>query len=343
MRRGVVMAIGVVIAWNAAVSADEIVFKNGEKLVGKIERLVDGKLKVASETAGAVTVDFATVRTFSTDRPEVLHFRDGTVTRQKVNAADDHKITTEGTELVPAHTFAVADIIAINPPKKVAPKWTGNVTAGYTITRGNSETDTANVDVDVSRRGEQDRINLKGAYLYGRQEDPGTGEDKTTQDKWFASTKYDYFLNEKMYTFVNGRIERNKIAKLDNRLSVGGGGGYQWIETDVMNIWTQAGLGWLYENYDDEDSSQSDVTAQLTYHVNRRLNEHVTVLHDLSFYPALEDFSSYFMTTQVELRASITRTVFASFKVVMDYDSTPARDANKTDLTYIFGVGIRLF
>jgi len=342
MRTGIVIAIGVVVAWSAAVSADEIVFKNGEKLVGKVESVIEGKLKVTSETAGTVTVDFATVRTFSTARPVVLHFRDGTVTRQKVNAADDGKIMTEGTELVPAHTFAVVDIIAVNPPIKVPPKWTGNVTAGYTITRGNSETDTANVDVDVSRRGEKDRINLKGAYLYGRQEDPSTGEDKTTQDKWFASTKYDYFLNEKMYTFVNGRIERNKIAKLDNRLSVGGGGGYQWIETDVMNIWTQAGLGWLYENYDDEDSSQSEVTAQLMYHVNRRLNEHVTVLHDLSFYPALEDFSSYFMTTQFELRASITRTVFASFKVVMDYDSTPARDADKTDLTYIFGIGIRL-
>jgi len=343
MRRGVVMAIGVVMAWNAAVSADEIVFKNGEKLVGKVESVIEGKLKVTSETAGEVTVDFATVRTFSTDSPVVLHFRDGTVTRQKVNAADDGKITTDGTELVPAHTFAVTDIIAVNPPMKVPPKWKGNVTAGYTITRGNSETDTANVDVDMSRRGEKDRISLKGAYLYGRQEDPATGEEKVTQDKWFASTKYDYFLDEKTYVFANGRLERNKIANLDNRLSVGAGAGYQWLESDAMNLSTEAGLGWLYENYDDEDSSQSDVTAQLTYHIDRQLNEHVTALHDLSYYPALEELSSYFLTTQVELRASITKTVFASFKVVMDYDSTPARDANKTDLTYIFGIGVRLF
>ena len=343
MRRGVVMAIGVAIAWNAAVSADEVVFRNGEKLVGKIESVIEGKLKVTSETAGEVTVDFATVRTFSTDRPVVLHFRDGTVTRQKVSAADDERITAEGTELVPAHTFAVADIIAVNPPVKVPPQWKGNVTAGYTITRGNSETDTANIDVDVSRRGEKDRITVKGAYLYGRQEDPSTGDDKITQDKWFASTKYDYFLYGKTYVFGAGRLERNKIADLDNRLSVGAGAGYQWLESDAMNLSTEAGLGWLYENYDEEDSSQSDVIAQLSYHIDRQLNEHVTALHDLSYYPALEDLSSYFLTTQVELRASITKTMFASFKVVMDYDSTPARNAEKTDLTYIFGLGVRLF
>ena len=110
-----------------------------------------------------------------------------------------------------------------------------------------------------------------------------------------------------------------------------------------MNVSTEAGLGWQYENYDDEEDSESEIVAQLTYHVDRQMNEHVTVLHDLSYYPALEDFSSYFLTTQAELRASITQTVFASFKVVMDYDSTPARDADKTDLTYIFGIGIRLF
>jgi putative salt-induced outer membrane protein YdiY len=337
------MAIGLIVAWNAAVSADEILFMNGEKLVGKIESVIEGKLKVASETAGTVTVDFATVRTFSTDRPVVLHFRDGTVTRQKVNAADDGRIATEGTELVSAHTFAVADIIAVNPPLRVPPKWKGNATAGYTITRGNSETDTANVNVDVLRRGEKDRITLKGAYLYGRQEDPSTGDDKITQDKWFASTKYDYFFDGKTYVFGTGRLERNKTAHLDNRLSIGAGVGYQWVESDAMNLSTEAGLGWLYENYDDEDSSQSDVIAQFSYHIDRQLNEHVTALHDLSYYPALEDLSSYFLTTQVELRASITKTVFASFKIVLDYDSTPAREAEKTDLTYILGIGVRLF
>ncbi len=328
---------------SATVSADEVVFKNGERLVGTIERVVDGKITITSEAVGSVTVDFVQVATFSTNAPVEIHFKDGTVTSQKVEAAGCGRISTAGTDVVQAQSFAVDSIVAINPPKKVPARWTGNITAGYTLTKGNSETETANIGVSLARRAENDRITLDAAYLFSAQEDPDTGGEKTTQDKWYAGLKYDYFVSEKTYVFGNGRVERNRIAELDNRLTLGGGIGCQWFESETFNLGTEAGIAWLYEKYDTEDDSQSEFSVQLGYHLDKQLNDHVTFLHNLTYYPAFSDLSDCFLTTQAELRAALTKSLFGSFKVVLDYDSTPAAGSKKTDLTYILGVGLKLF
>jgi len=343
MKRAARLAICLMVMCSATVSADEVVFKSGERLAGTIERLVGGKLTIASEAAGSVTVDLVKVATFSTDAPIEIHFEDGTVTCQKVEAAESGRISTAGTDVVAAQSFAVDSIVAINPPKKAPAEWTGNVTAGYTLTRGNSETETANIDVSLARRAENDRITLNAVYLFSAQENPDTGDEKTTQDKWYGALKYDYFVSKKTYVFGNGRVERNRIAELDNRLTLGGGMGYQWLESETFNLGTEVGIAWLYEKYDTEDDSENEFSVQLGYHLDKQLNDHVTFLHNLTYYPAFSDPSDCFLTTQAELRAALTKSLFGSFKVALDYDSTPAAGAKKTDLAYILGVGLKLF
>jgi len=64
------------------------------------------------------------------------------------------------------------------------------------------------------------------------------------------------------------------------------------------------------------------------------------LLHDLTYYPSLEQFSDYFLTATAELRASLTKTMFANFKVIFNFDSTPAPDRGSTDIKYLLGVGI---
>jgi len=307
----------------------------------------EGKITITSETIGDVQVRIEDVETFSTDTPIELHFKDGTVLTEKVQADDAGLVATEGSGVVKPQTFAVSDIVAVNPPSKPKPKWKGDITAGYTITKGNSNTSTANVNIDMARRSETDRITLGGAYLFSQQEDPNTGDNETTTDKWYTSVKYDYFFAPKAYTFVDARLERNRIADLDMRLTTGLGAGFQWIETERIELNTEAGLAWLYEAYSTDETgeknSSNEISAQLGYHLDASLNDHVSFLHRLKYYPAASNLSDYYLTTDAELRADLTRSLFASIKGILDFDSTPAEDAKHSDITYIFGLGIRLF
>lgn len=343
MRRAFILTAAVLLAWSCTLHADEVVFTNGDRLTGTVKNLVGGKLSVTSLLAGTVTVDWASVATFSTDAPVRLHLKDGTVVNQKVDAAESGRIGIPGSEVLQAQTFAIADIAAINPPAKPKPKWGGNVTAGFTMTRGNSETEMASLDADVSRRGEKDRTTLKAGYLYGKQKDPATGENVKTTDKWFASAKYDYFFSKKWYGFGIGRVERDNVANLDLRALLGAGVGYQWIETDKTKFATEAGVAFKREEFAGAVSAENDFAAHLAYRFEQKFSDQVSFLHDLTYYPAFDEPSDYFLTTQAELRAMLTKSLFASAKVVMNRDSTPAPGAKKTDLLYIVGVGLKLF
>lgn len=339
--RHLYLAVTFLCAWQlcSTTRGDEVFFTNGDHLTGKIKRLTNGKLIFKSEVAGELTVDISKVKTFSSDEPVEVHFTDGTVIKQKILSSVAGTISIEDTETLKTQPFALVKITSINPPLKPPPKWHGAISAGFTSTHGNSTTDNRNVGVDISRRSKNDRITVKADYARGRQEDPGTGEKETTEDWWRTKLKYDYFVSKKFYVYGDSRYEKDSIAELDRRVVVGGGGGYQWIESDNMNFATEAGLASLYERFENETDSNTEVSVQLGYHFDKKLHKTIKFISDLTYYPSTGKWSDYYLTSTTELRASVTKNMFTNFKAIFDYDATPAPGKGRTDVKYILGVG----
>jgi hypothetical protein len=75
------------------------------------------------------------------------------------------------------------------------------------------------MSLNAVRRAEKDRISAGAGYYYGREEDRDTGDKDTTVDYWFALAKYDYFLTKQLYLFGGIRVERDRIADLDLRVT----------------------------------------------------------------------------------------------------------------------------
>ena len=336
MKRSLIAAaVAAVLA--VPVQGDEVVFKNGDRLTGKIKSVDGGKLKMSTAVAGDVTIDMGGVRTFKTDEPIEMHLADGSVLKQQVNASpEEGKIATAGGDTIAAQTVPVASVQKVNPPPV---QWTGSVVAGALFTRGNTDTDSANVAIDAVRRAEIDRITLGAGYLYGRQEN-GDGDKETTTDNWFVLGKYDYFLSKKLYLYGSERIERDRIANLDLRSTTSAGLGYQWLESAKANFNTEAGVAWIYEDYRTGDS-EDHFAARLAYHYDRKLNDKVLFFHNLEYLPSFEDISDFNLNTDAGIRADLTDKLFAEFKFEMRHDATPAPDADKNDFRYMVGVGWR--
>jgi putative salt-induced outer membrane protein YdiY len=121
---------------------------------------------------------------------------------------------------------------------------------------------------------------------------------------------------------------------------IGGGAGYQWIESARTNLSTEVGAASRYEKYDNTPESDDQLSLQAGYNFDHQLNDTVKFLHDLTYYPAFEDFADYYLTTTAELRASLTKTMFANFKVIYNYDETPAPGQGSSDTKYLLGVGL---
>ena len=308
MRYKMIITLLAMIALSQVGYGDEIKFKNGNVITGKIVQLTDGKLVIKSDVAGEITAELSNIRTISSEEPVTVNLKDGTGFTQKLIGAQNGRFAIQGNDSIRAQEFSVSDIVTINPPAKPEPKWHGNISAGVTSTHGNTKTDSVTGSANASKRTDNDRTTLSADYAKSKQQDKTTGDDLTIEDWWRARAKYDYFFSHKMYGYIDSRYEKDSVAQLDRRVTVGLGGGYQWIESDNMNFSTELGLASLYEKYDNQTDSNSELSMQLGYHFDKKLRDNISFINDMTYYPALQKFSDYYLTTTAEIRTNFTKT-----------------------------------
>ncbi len=327
------LAIGALLIAAPAL-ADEIDFKNGDKLTGKIVQTSGDQLTIDSSVAGTVIVKMSDVKTFSTDAPIVLKFKDGTIINDKVKAAEAGSVTTAGTGTAKSQDVALADLTAINPVQG----WTGDLTIGGLITRGNSDTQQLNVGADATRRTDTDRIIGHAQYLYGRTKDQTTGNTTETTNNWTLNGEYDLFFDKQLYGYAVAGLKKDRIADINILVTPGAGLGYQWIERPTLNFNTELGVGYFYEDFSN-DGSNDYVDGRAAYHVDAKINDRISLFHDFEFLESLENYKQFYVNTDAGIRVALTTKWFAELKNIWNYDAAPAPGAKKNDLQWILSVG----
>jgi len=329
-----------VAVWQSGISyGGQIVLSNGDRITGKLERVADGKVYFTSELFGAITLNAGQVLTFTTDEPVKIVLQDETVLSRQITAAQGGTLTLAESSVANVQQISMSDVVAINPPTPESPRWQSSVSVGWTSVHGNTQSENINASASTSLRRETDRTSFSADYGRGQQRDKDTGKDTTTANWWRAQGKYDYFFTEKFYGFLEGRYATDKVAYLDRRMIGAVGAGYQWVESDRMNFATEAGLAYSTERFSNDTPGKNETSAQAGYHFDMKLTDKLMFINDLTYYPSFGQFSDYFLTTTAELRAALTTRVYANFKVMFDYDTSPARGQGNTDVKYILGIG----
>lgn len=317
------------------VVGDEVLFKSGDRLTGTVKSVDGGKMVFDSAVAGSITLKMADIKTFSTEKPIEIVQTNGTVAVQKVGAGAEGQVALL-TEAEQPKTVALAEISKVNPPKA---KWTGSIVANGVLMRGNTDSSTASVAAQATRRSEKDRIELGAGYSFASQRDNNTRKDSTIADNWFLKGKYDYFFSTRFFGYGNIKYEKDRIAYLDMRLSPGGGLGYQWLESPELNFFTEGGLSYVHEAYTDPDDTRDYLAARLAYHLLYTLNDHVKGFHNVEVFPNLADIQAVLVNADLGLRAAMTERLFMEAKAQLAYNSQPSDGRDKKDLRYTLGIG----
>ncbi|MBN2210270.1 MAG: DUF481 domain-containing protein [Sedimentisphaerales bacterium] len=333
--------------------ADMVQFTNGDRLTGVFLRYEEGKIVFKSEVLGEVKLDPARIVTFTSEEPAEIYFQDGTMTTARIEAGEAGRITIAPLDLVTQRTISLSDFTKINPTPPPPPKWTGNVSAGLSASRGNTFENGANLSATALLRRAKDRIKTYVNVL-AAQSKGGDGDMQTTEGSFTVGGQYDYFFTEKFYGFANLRYRTDHVANLDYRLLGGLGAGYQWVESKKLNFSTDIGVAEVCEQYTDrvnedlngdgiawdkEITRSSEVSLQAGYHFDWAINNVFSFHHNTRYYPAFSDFTDFLLTSDAEIRAKLTKNLFANFQTLLEYDSTPGKDSTYADTKYILGIG----
>lgn len=314
--------------------ADQLVFKNGDRWTGTLVSMQEGKVKFRTELVGELTVPFSRVDTLSADQPVEIHMSDGTVVVDAVASADAGSFRTLGQAMAGEQLFPLAETVAINPKEA---EWTGKLLAGSEFERGNSIKDSAYVELNAGFDGKRHRMTLRASYDGERTTDRDT-KVSTTQDRnLFGRMMYEYLFSERNFWYVSSSGEKDGPSNLDLRFIAGTGLGRDIFKRPGLRLKVYAGPTFVSENFSDDTSDEQRAAGTLGW------DGLYEIIPDLDFFTdgtyTMASGNDIIVRSQVGLRNDLTKRLFLEGKILWEYDSQPAGDAERQDVDYILGLG----
>ncbi len=320
------------------VSADTLVFKSGARLEGEVVRIVGGEITFKSDDVGEVKVKQEKVASIETAKPNTVQYNDKT-TEQGVISMEEGNYTLTGKPL------DMSKVKAVNPEVEA---WHGSVNLSANAARGNTVSEKVALVADANRRWEKDRFTGNFGYYFAQN---GTDRDnkEKTEDRIELGAQEDHFWSTAVYSYVNGRFERDGINDLQYRYRLGTGIGYQWLDgyvheaTGKWSFSQEAGLTYIkekYEHADDDDRMAFRYAHHLTW--APRWFTDFAFTHNLEYLPDTEDWAeSYLIDADLGFTYAFSAAWQLMGKVEWDYNSTPGPGTKSSDFRYMLGLGYK--
>ncbi len=314
--------------------ADELHLSNGDVITGQLIRMEENQLFFKTTYAGEIKVNWSEVTNLSTDDPITVIFNDGKVVSGISQKAPFNMMQLETEKREVPFDFKLSEVVAINPGKKPAVKITARLNVGLTQERGNTDTDSLRLDGEFNARSEKNRYTLLGEL----NKEKSRGD--TTVENWLAFGRYSYFLTQKWFLSANTIFEHDKFADLDLRSTLGAGVGYQFFESETLNLAVAAGPAWVNEDFIESDDDDYSAGQWLFNYDQFFFNKFVQLFHRQAGSIKLADTSKWLIRTRQGLRFPIYKGFTTTLQYNYDYNNDPSLEADeKWDSQLMFLLG----
>jgi putative salt-induced outer membrane protein YdiY len=243
------------LALSAALFADQVTLKNGDRLTGTVVKSDGTTLVLHTDAAGDVTIQFATIQEIKTDQELHVSAKGGKSAVGPVTTTDgkiEIATKTNGTVEVPKDDVTIIrnDAEQLAYDKSLHPGlahgWTGGANVGFSIARGNSETENLALAINAVHPTLNDKITL---YLSSIDTQNDLATPSTVANLVQGGLRYDRNLNPRVFAFAAGDFMSNALQFLDLRQVYTGGFGYHAIKSDPTTFDILAGINYTHETY----------------------------------------------------------------------------------------------
>ena len=316
--------------------ADEILMKDGSRLIGTVvKQSCSSILDFSTTYAGVIKIKWAEVSEVIIDQPMTLLLKNG-----ETHQVSSAKGTQEGVATVAdsgkTETFTLSEIAYVNPePWRLGEgwMWTGRVNTDLNHERGNSDKDEYEADFNMTFRRADDRVKFSGDY------DREKSNDVLTDDDWRLNGRYDYFVDEKFFYGGTLGLEHDRFADLRLRTMIGPLAGYEFYESKAMNL--EVAVGPMYVKEDFYDANNDDyVGFGWQFDFDRFLiPDRIQFYHRHNGLLQLDDVENLVWDAWTGLRFPIYAGIVASTEVQVEYDGGAQKGVDTTDTTYNIKLG----
>ncbi|MEZ5502165.1 MAG: DUF481 domain-containing protein [Halioglobus sp.] len=311
---------------------DEVVLKNGSRLIGTVTGSRKGVVTIETDFAGTLEVALDKITSINTREPVVVLLEDETVLRDSPLNINEQELVVVGAE----QTYPVENLRIVNPePWELGQgyRWTGALGFALSSQRGNTDTNELDYKLATVWRSKRDRYSLNA-----NGENDAADGDKTA-DNWQVTGKYDYFLEDPNYVGLLTFVEKDKFRDLDLRYLIGPYLGRQFYDEPIFSMNGELGFSYVTEEYnvaEDQDYAASNWNLHAS---SDYLGGDSSLYFDQLGVWNLEDTSDVIVNSTFGLSFPLFWSLEAAAEVLLEYDSGAVDDVDKLDQTYKVRIG----
>jgi putative salt-induced outer membrane protein len=359
LRKIEVVALILFLGLATAVFADQITLKNGDRLTGTVVKS-DGKVLVLhTEFAGDVSLQFAAITQITSEKELHVSTSDKRTVVGPVTSSDgklEVATKTLGTVEVPVGSVVLIrnDAEQAAYDKSLHPGlthgWNGGVDVGFSLARGNSETENLALALNAAHPTLNDKIILHVSSIYT---DNQLATPSTVADLIQAGIRYDRNINPRLFGFGAADFMSNALQDLDLRSVYAGGLGYHAIKSDGTTLDFLAGLNYTHETYSN-GPPVTPATVPPTYtsygvtnrfaaltlgeDLTHKLGKSTVITENLYLFPDLSNTGEYRATFNFGSVTKISKWLGWQNQFGDIYVSNPPSTAKKNDVIFTTGL-----
>lgn len=359
LRKVGVFALTAFLGLSSTLFADQITLKNGDRLTGTVVKS-DGKtLVLHTDAAGDVEFKFDAIQDIQTDQPLHVSLKGGKTAVGPVTTSDNQiEVATKNAGTVEAPkediTLIRNDAEQAAYDKSLHPGlihgWNGGANVGFSVARGNSQTENLALAVNATHPTLNDKITfyLSSIYTTNQLATPSTVANLVT-----GGLRYDRNLNPKLFAFGAADFMSNALQFLDLRGVYTGGFGYHVINNDSTTFNVLGGINYTHETYSNGTEvlpvttppvfasygvTNRFVALTLGEELNHKLGKSTVVTENFYFYPNLQQTGEYRGVFNFGTVTKISKWLGWQNQFGDIYVSNPPIGAKKNDLILTTGL-----
>ena len=321
----------------AHLAADVVETKNGARLVGKITKIVDGTVTLATDYAGEIAIKQSEVTSLATD--------DAVAVRLASGARIDGRVSTSaGTLQVAGRDGPVSTTIdkvaaswaaGAEDPQIAASRrhWTIVTSADLVGRQGNTKSTGIGTGFVARLVSPQDALKFYGSYDYATTTS-ATGVKTKSADATKGGVDYQSFFSEKFGWFVRSELGKDSVAGVSLRSTTDAGASFRLIKSDAQSLVGRLGAGYRFESYPVGPNNRGAV-ASTGLRYSYTLNKYAGLVTDLQYLPAFKNFADYRFIHDSAIEVPLSADFWKlRLGVANEYTSRPPDSRENLDTTY---------
>jgi len=353
------LAVIALLGFSTTLFADQVTLKNGDRLTGTVVKS-DGKtLVLHTDAAGDVTLKYDSIQEIKTDEELHVSLKGGKSAVGPVTTTDGKlQIATKTSGTVEARTEDVT-LIRNDAEQQAYDKslhpglmhgWDGGINVGFSVARGNSQTENLALAFNAVHPTLHDKITLFASSI------------NTTNDLATPSTvaslsqgglRYDRDLRPRVFVFGAADFMANALQFLDLRQVYSGGFGYHAIKSDRTILDFLGGLNYTHETYSNgtpvlgfpgvfESYGKTNKFAALTLgeELSTKLGKSTVIAESLGFFPNLQQTGEYRFTFNFGTVTKLNKWLGWQNQFGDIYISNPPTASKNNDIIFTTGLNI---